>query len=203
MFGASPLAGRRAHRTGSAIPYSWRESAVASSGRDAWRGHRGHRVGATGQVTGGGAFPAREVVVLVALLVVLVTLVAQGLTLAPLITPWGRDRCRRPSRRPTIVEKSQAGLKHLRHVDGVDPDVRTAVLEQYESRLRYRRQVQGLVDGNLGGDDADTQLRDLLAEATEAERETVLKARRTGDVHTAAADEVMFDVEARALRYRS
>ena len=78
-----PVGGRGAR--GSAIPYGWRESAVAS-----WAGMRGVVTVATAlalpvTVAGGGSFPAREEVVLVALLVVLVTLVVQGLTLAPLI----------------------------------------------------------------------------------------------------------------------
>ncbi len=205
MFGASLLAGRRAQRSGSAVPYSWRESAVAS-----WAGMRGVVTVATAlalpvTVAGGGSFPAREEVVLVALLVVLVTLVVQGLTLAPLIKRLGvaSDADVQADARRLHRVVAQAGLEHLRRVEGLDPDVRTAVLEQYESRLRYRRQVEGLVDGDLGGEDAGEQLRELLAEATEAEREAVLEARRTGDVSTAAAEEVMFDVEARALRYDS
>lgn len=62
---------------------------------------------------------------------------------------------------------------------------------------------RGPVDGGVGGDNAGQQLRDLLAQATEAEREAVMQARLSGDVSPAAADEVMFDVEARALRYDS
>ena len=58
-----------------------------------------------------------------------------------------------------------------------------------------------LVDGDAGGDDAGRQLRGLLARATEAERDAVLAARRSGEVSPAAADDVLFDVEARALRY--
>ena len=205
MFTAWLLAGRRARRAGSAIPYGWQESAVAS-----WAGMRGVVTVATAlalpvTVAGGGAFPAREEVVLVSLLVVLATLVVQGLTLAPLIRRLGvagsadvRADARRLHR---IV--AEAGLRHLRQVQGVPPDVRAAVMQQYESRVRYRRQVEGLVDGDVGGDDAGSQLRELLAEATEAEREAVMQARRTGEVSPAAADEVLFDVEARALRYDS
>jgi monovalent cation/hydrogen antiporter len=50
------------------------------------------------------------------------------------------------------------------------------VLRQYEARLGYRR---------------------------EAERDAVLEARGRGEVSTEAADDVLFDVEARALRYDS
>jgi monovalent cation/hydrogen antiporter len=61
--------------------------------------------------------------------------------------------------------------------------------------------VDELVDGEQGGEHAGQHLRSLLARATEAEREAVLEARRSGQVSPAAADDVLFDVEARALRY--
>ena len=205
MFTASTLAGRRARRTGSATPYGWRESAVAS-----WAGMRGVVTVATAlalpeTVDGGGPFPAREEVVLVALLVVLVTLVLQGLTLAPLIRRLGvaSEADVQADVRRLHREVAEAALDHLRRVDDVDAAVRAAVVQQYESRLGYRRQVDGLVAGDIGGDQAGSQLRDLLAQATEAEREAVLQARRRGDVSPAAADDVMFDVEARALRQDS
>jgi CPA1 family monovalent cation:H+ antiporter len=41
----------------------------------------------------------------------------------------------------------------------------------------------------------------VRARAPAAEREAVLRARRRGEVSPAAADDVLFDVEARALRY--
>ena len=49
---------------------------------------------------------------------------------------------------------AQAGLEHLRRVEGSTRTSARRCCEQYESRLRYRRQVEGLVDGDLGGDDA-------------------------------------------------
>jgi monovalent cation/hydrogen antiporter len=205
MFTASTMVGRRARRTGSPVPYGWRESAVAS-----WAGMRGVVTVATAlalpeTTDDGSAFPDREEVVLVALLVVLVTLVLQGLTLAPLIRRLGvatqgdpRADVRRLQRMVTEV-----ALEEVRRADDVPDEVRAAVLHQYESRLAYRGQVQDLVDGTAGGDHAGEQLRALLSRATEAEREAVLDARHTGRVSPAAADDVMFDVEARALRYGS
>ena len=82
-------------------------------------------------------------------------------------------------------------------------DVREAVIRQYESRLDYRRTVEGLVDGQDDGGRTDDVLRDLLARASEAERDAELQARRRGEVSPAAADDVLFDIEARALRYDS
>ena len=204
MFTASAVSGRRARRANSATPYGWRESAVAS-----WAGMRGVVTVATALalpefVDDGGRFPAREEVVLVSLLVVLVTLVLQGLTLAPVIRRLGvaseADVRADTMRLHRLV--AEAALAELRAADDVDPDVRAAVVQQYESRLGYRRQVDGLLAGDVGGEGAGEQLRELLARGTEAEREAALEARRTGEVSPAAADDVLFDVEARALRHR-
>jgi CPA1 family monovalent cation:H+ antiporter len=203
MSAASALTGRRARRTDSATPYGWRESAVA-----AWAGMRGVVTVATAlalphEVRGGGPFPARAQVVLVALLVVFVTLLLQGLTLAPLIRRLGVASTvdvRLDVRRLHRIA-AEAAVQHLREAGDVPEQVRAAVLRQYESRLGYRQQVLDLVDGADSGREAGTQLRRLLARATEAEREAVLRARRRGEVSPAAADDVLFDVEARALRY--
>lgn len=203
MFSASALAGRRARRQDSATPYGWRESAVAS-----WAGMRGVVTVATAlalpqTVDGGGDFPNRDEVVLVALLVVVVTLVAQGLTLTPLIRGLGvaSDADVGVDVRRLQREVTEAALDEIRCSDGVPESVRNAVVRQYEARLDYRRDVQSLVDGDAGGDQAGKALRDLLARASEAEREAVLEARRRGEVSSAAATDVLFDVEARALRY--
>jgi CPA1 family monovalent cation:H+ antiporter len=205
MFAASALAGRRARRQDSATPYGWKESAVA-----AWAGMRGVVTVATAlalpeTVRAGGPFPARDQVVLVALLVVVVTLVLQGLTLAPLIRRLGvaSEADVGADVRRLQREVTAAALEQLRRVDDVLPEVRDAVVRQYEARLGYRVDVQDLVDGERGGDRAGRALRELLARASEVEREAVLEARRRGEVSTAAADDVLFDVEARALRYES
>jgi monovalent cation/hydrogen antiporter len=200
---STTLAGRRARRQGSATPYGWRESAVAS-----WAGMRGVVTVATAlalpvTAQGGGPLPFRHDVIVVALLVVFVTLVGQGLTLAPLIRRLGVASAvdlQADVRRLHQVA-TEAALEQIRDAEDVGEDVRTAVLRQYESRLGYRRDVLDLVDGDAGGDDAGRQLRGLLARATEAERDAVLRARRSGRVSPDAADDVLFDVEARALRY--
>ncbi|WP_194905686.1 cation:proton antiporter [Quadrisphaera sp. INWT6] len=204
MFTASAIARRRARQHGSATPAGWREAAVTS-----WAGMRGVVTVATAlalprAVDGGGAFPFREEVVLVALLVVIVTLVLQGLTLAPLIRRLGVASdadpaldARRLHRRAT-----EAALARVREsAEGVPPEVVQAVVGQYESRLGYRRAVEDLIGGDVGGKEAGVHLRRLLARASEAEREAVLLARRTGEASPAAADDVLFDIEARALRY--
>ncbi len=205
MTTASALAGRRARRRDSGTPAGWREATVAS-----WAGMRGVVTVATAlalpaTVDGGADFPAREEVVVVALLVVVVTLVLQGLTLAPVIRALGvgGDGDVAADVRRLHRQVAEAALDAVQRADEVSPEVRDAVVRQYRSRLEYRRDVEGLVDGDVGGDEAGGRLRDLLARASEVEREAVMRARRNGEVSPAAADDVLFDIEARALRYGS
>jgi CPA1 family monovalent cation:H+ antiporter len=203
MFGSSYVVGRRASRTGSAVPYGWRESAVAS-----WAGMRGVVTVATAlalpnAIDGGGPFPAREEVVLVGLLVVLVTLVVQGLTLSPLIRRLGVASDANPAADARRLHRviAEAALARLRADDEMPDEVRQAVIGQYEGRLNYRRAVQQIVDARDDGGEIDKSLRELLARANEAERDAVLQARLRGEVGASAADQVLFDIEARALRY--
>jgi CPA1 family monovalent cation:H+ antiporter len=205
MFAASVLAGRRARRVGSAVPYGWREAAVA-----AWAGMRGVVTVATAlalphTVAGGSPFPFREHVVLVSLLVVIVTLVLQGLTLVPLIHRLGvaGQEDEPAEERDLLRLAAEAGLELVIEADDVPEEVRAVVRQQYESRLASRGQMRNLVDGEVGGARTGEQLRSLLAKAAEAERDAVLGARRSGQVSAETADDVLVDVESRALRYRS
>ncbi len=195
VFTASGLAGRRARRRGSALPAGWRESAVAS-----WAGMRGVVTVATalalpGAVSSGAAFPQRDVVVVIALVVVLVTLVLQGLTLSPLIQKLGVASEVDPSVDVRHLHRlaAQAAVQRLEEAgDDVPEDVRRAVLAQYRSRLDYRTAVEDLVEGSGAG----PRLRELLSAASDAERDAVARARRSGEVSPAAADEVLFDIQA-------
>jgi CPA1 family monovalent cation:H+ antiporter len=203
MFTGSGLAGRDARSSDSGTPYGWRESAVAS-----WAGMRGVVTVATALalpqvVHDGSGFPGRQQVVLVALLVVIVTLLVQGLTLGPLIRRLkvATEFDLRVDVRKLHRLAAEAALKELADAEGVPEEIRQAVVRQYQDRRNYRNEVLELVDGGKSGAEAFEHLRDLLSRATEAERSAVLDARRNGDVSPAAADDVLFDVESRALRY--
>ena len=70
---------------------------------------------------------------------------------------------------------------------------------QYES---YARAQQVLSDARTGagGEAAPEELELLLERASEVERNVVLRARRSGEVSSETADEVLRDIEARAVR---
>src|SRR3982751_1408773 len=124
-WGGRPAAGRRARRAGSALPYGWREATVA-----AWAGMRGVVTVATAlalpeTAQGDSPFPFREEVVLVALLVVIVTLVLQGLTLAPVIRWLGVAETGDARADARILQQmvTEAALEHIRRADDVPEEV--------------------------------------------------------------------------------
>lgn len=195
---------RGSARTG---PVGSRETLIT-----AWAGMRGVVTVATALAlpavtAAGAAFPARRTVVFVGLVAVLVTLVIQGLTLAPLVRHLGvgTDVDVTAEARSLRRRATAAALETLRGSpdDEVPERVRRAVTLQYEGYLAAQDALgtarKGAADDQA--DDGDERaVDDLLRQATEVEREVVIEARRRGQVSAEAADEVLDDVESRAVR---
>ncbi|KQR08587.1 sodium:proton antiporter [Cellulomonas sp. Leaf334] len=191
------LFGRRRRREG--VPAGPREGVVVS-----WAGMRGVVTVATALALGA-SFPHRDSIVVVALVTVLVTLVLQGLTLAPLVR-WlgvaveGDDDQRRDLRR----EATSAVLAALDGSLGDDlPDrVQWAVRLQYQGYLAAQDAI-GTARRGSDRDEQDTgdddEVETLLRRASEVERAVVLEARAAGRVSPDVADDVLAEVERRAL----
>ena len=205
VFASESFAARRAHRRDEPFPSGWRESTVVS-----WAGMRGVVTVATAlalpaTVEGGGAFPFRDEIVVVALVVVLVTLVVQGLTLGPLTSWLGVGRGSDESHELSDLrrEAAQAALQDLREspAESIAEPVRRAATLQYEGYLSAQ---EALEDARRLEPDDETdppqQLREVLRRATDVERAVVLDARRRGLVSPGSADEALRDIEGRALR---
>ena len=75
--------------------------------------------------------------------------------------------------------------------------MRRAVTLQYRGHLAAQ---EALGEARAPESDYSEELDQLLRRASEAEREVVLRARREGAVSPEVADEVLHDVETRALR---
>jgi Na+/H+ antiporter len=219
LFPATAVARGLARRRDKAVPMGWRETAVVS-----WAGMRGVVTVATALALprvadDGTALPWREPVILVGLGCVLVTLVAQGLTLTPLVRRLkvGTDADEHAEITELRLRAMQAAVRTLRVQAGDPPDpAHRAVILQYEGRLHAHEVLQQTRrDGaDARQDDADTEaatdttageaLEERLQEAfqrgNDVEREIVLNARATGAVSPAAADEVLHDIEVRAAR---
>ena len=205
IFTSTSLARRRARRRDVPWPSGWRESAVVS-----WAGMRGvvtvaAALALPAAVEGGSRFPGRDQIVVVALSVVLVTLVLQGLTLAPLTSKLGVGRTGDDSDEVAALRRraAQAALDHLRGdgLDGVREAVARAATLQYEGYLTAQEAISQAREASAEPDD-DTveEIGSVLRRATDIERRLVLQARRGGEVSPASADEVLRDIEGRVLR---
>jgi CPA1 family monovalent cation:H+ antiporter len=152
----------------------------------------------------GGGFAHRDVIVFVALASVLVTLVVQGLTLGPLVGLLGVGGDH-PNHRELLELRRRAvdaALQVIRETpDGeVADEVREAAVRQWEGYIAAQISLAETRAVELEEGDAAEQLGRLMARATAAERDLVLAARRRGEVGAETADEVLRDIETRALR---
>jgi CPA1 family monovalent cation:H+ antiporter len=203
VFPAAALAEAASRRKQDGIPFGWRETTVVS-----WAGMRGVVTVATAL-----ALPAastrgdlgwRNAVVLAAFGCVLVTLVAQGLTLGPLIKVLkvGTETDEPAEIRRLRGEAIEAALDRLGSDGGDDPAVAT-VVASYRARLDTQRAVAAVVESGTSedmGSGAADRLREAFQRASAAEREYVLGRRSGGAVSPAAADHVLLEIETRAAQ---
>ena len=150
----------------------------------------------------GAPFPARAQLVLLSFVVIFVTLVGQGLTLAPLIRWLGAGDPARPHReeedaRRLAVEAAQVRLAEL-------PDARTLPADVHARvRQRVARDI-GLARDEAAATDAAARrlVRRVLGQVIDAERDVVLELRNAGrvDDETAQRLETALDVEQMRLR---
>lgn len=205
LYPAASLARWRQHRRDTPGPYGLRETTVV-----AWAGMRGVVTVATAlalpmTVAGGENFPARATITFTALCCVLVTLLGQGLTLAPLVSALhvGTDDDHAGEVARLRREATNAALESLRNSSGEDlPDsARDAAIQQYEGYLAAQTALEFTTSAtDEGGEEPIEALHRALGHAADVERDVILTARRNGTVSVAAADQVLDDVEARASR---
>ncbi|HET8600170.1 MAG TPA: Na+/H+ antiporter [Segeticoccus sp.] len=202
MFPSARL-GRVVERREDPTSRSWRDSAVVS-----WAGMRGVVTVATAlalplTTETGDPFPSRNDIVVVAFLCVLTTLVVQGLSLPLLVRRLGVRASGSALAEVNALRHraADAALNRLRRdvEDGVPDPVRRAAIQQYEGFIAAREAVAE-VHAEEDEKQMTEQLQTLLNRGLEAEREFVHRARMAGEVSTEAADEVLSDIEARAVR---
>ena len=140
-------------------------------------------------VAGGEPLPGRELLLLCAYLVVLVTLVGQGLTFGPLLRLLGLrdDRAGRlRARGEARVAATEAALRQLDDMagDGLDADVLQRVRGDSERRLRRRKERLRLLDRTDADEDDGVppvaEVAQLRRELLEAERRELLRRRDSG-----------------------
>ncbi|MGH2743108.1 MAG: Na+/H+ antiporter [Thermoleophilaceae bacterium] len=145
-------------------------------------------------VDAGGEFPARELIILLAYIVILVTLVGQGLTLAPLIERLGviddgSEEREEVSARIRLAEAALARVEELREEDWTRDDTLDRVRGMYDYR---RRRFSAREDGD--GEQYEERTgayQRLMYELFDAQREELIGLRNRGDI----SDEVRRRVE--------
>jgi Na+/H+ antiporter len=206
VFAGGTLAMGRARRRDAPLPVGWQECTVVS-----WAGMRGVVTVATALAVpvladDGARVGGREELVVVALGCVLFTLVVQGLTLAPLTTRLrvGADDDEAGQLVELRRRAAGAALDALRSADddGRPADIRQAAIVQYEGFVAAQGALQEarLLEVPADDDAPDRQLAEVLRQAIDVERGYVLDRRRRGEVSAGVADEVLRDIEGRAVR---
>jgi CPA1 family monovalent cation:H+ antiporter len=173
---------------------SWEERFVIG-----WAGMRGSVSLAAAlalplQTDAGAAFPARELIILLAYVVILVTLVGQGLTLGPLIerlgiTDDGSEEREEVAARVRLAEAALARVEDLREEDWARDDTLDRLHGMYEYR---RRRFSAREDGD--GDHYEERsgaYQRVMHELLDAQREELIGMRNRGDI----SDEVRRRVE--------
>jgi NhaP-type Na+/H+ or K+/H+ antiporter len=169
----------------------------------------------------GDPFPARELIIFITFAVILVTLVLQGPTLAPLIRWWGltegdeRDTEEAHARR--VV--AEAGLRRLRENaghEGVDGATARALEATYQRRVQRwsarDRERHGQEDedhARLAGIDGTraervaTAYRALRAAMIEDEREALVRLRDQGEIGDHVLRRVQRDLDLETMLLES
>ncbi|MEA2407441.1 MAG: monovalent cation/hydrogen antiporter [Thermoleophilaceae bacterium] len=146
------------------------------------------------QTDAGADFPARELIIFLTFAVILVTLVGQGLTLAPLIARLRlmddglEEREERIARR-RLAEAGLSRIDELGEPDWISPDS----VGRARNALDYRRRrFDALVDGDGDGFEERTDAwRRLMYDLFDAQREALVAMRNRGEI----SDEVRRKIE--------
>ena len=178
----------RAQRAG------WRERLVIG-----WAGMRGSVSLAAAlalplETDSGSPFPERDLIIFLAFVVILVTLVGQGLTLSPLIDRLGIRDDGEGAREETAarVRLAEAALARLEEVGGEDW-VRPETLERTRSLFDYRLRRHSAAAGGdgQGYEERTAAYRRLMYELFDAQREELIALRNAHEI----SDEVRRKVE--------
>ena len=150
----------------------------------------------------GAPFPGRAQLVLLSFIVIFVTLVGQGLTLAPLIRWLGAGDPARAAReeaaaRRLAVSAAQRRLAELPDARALHPDVRAHVSERVARDIGLARDTDADADAAERG-----RVRRLLGQAIDAERDVVLALRDAGRLDDDTAQRLETDLDVEQVRLR-
>jgi CPA1 family monovalent cation:H+ antiporter len=189
-------------------PYpSWRHVSIV-----AWTGMRGvvslaAALGVPLLTQNGPPFPGRELILFLTFVVIVATLVVQGLTLPLLIRGLGvqDDRSMEKEEHEARLRANQAALERLKHLAEHDPakaDALQRLRVEYEDHIR---QLQGSEPQSAG-----TSLRlfsseyeRLSKEALRTERESIIKLRNADVINDEVLRRIQRDIDLAEARLQA
>lgn len=175
----------------------------------AWSGVRGSVALAAAlslptQVDGGGPMPARDLMIVLVLFVIVVTVLVQGLTLRPLIQRLGLADPEAPTREELLARRvaTDAALERFEEAAGrhdLGDEERTWLQREYMLR---RGTAEGNEDGHFAAAALDAAAQTDL-ELLEAARQAVLDLEERGEVRSEVAQHVIRQLDLDSARLRT
>jgi Na+/H+ antiporter len=179
---------------------SWRERLVVG-----WSGMRG-AISLAAALSVPLTVDARPQILYLTFVVLLVTLVGQGLTLPGLLRalrvegprPWTPDEA------VARLEAAQAALDRIDELEdeGVDEDRLKRMRELYRARFRACMAVIGGQDGGRPPPDPRREYGELRRDLIAVERETLLRLRNTGSLRQETMRQIERDLDLEEARLR-
>jgi CPA1 family monovalent cation:H+ antiporter len=156
------------------------------------------------QTASGAPFPARELVVTIAFGVILLTLLAQGFTLRPLIKLFALPRgdAAEGEERRARVEAEQAAIKKLEEIGGLGHIPANALAQMREAIGQRTRLDLDDTDHSAGhtGLTLEDSIRDAEQEVREASRDALARLRDEEVIGDAAFRRVLSDLDLDEIR---
>lgn len=157
------------------------------------------------EVTDSGApFPGRDLIVLIVYMVILATIVGEGLALPPIIEALGlsdkeSEEAKEDKARMKAAKAAIARLDELGAEGWVGEDTATRMKGLYEFRIRrFKARFDEEDDGAL--EDRSQAYQRLRREALEAERRELIRLRDIGFIHTDVLHRIERDLDLEDLR---
>jgi len=186
-------------------PYpSWRHVTIV-----AWTGMRGVVSLAAAlalplTIQDGSPFPGRDLILFLTFIVILATLVVQGLSLPPLIRWLGikDDGAAEKEEREARLKANQAALARLNEIAERDPakaDALQRLRIEYEDRIR---QLESYENAGTPRGLFSSEYEHLSYEALRVERRIILQLRNTGVINDEVLRHIQRDIDLAEARLR-
>jgi CPA1 family monovalent cation:H+ antiporter len=148
----------------------------------------------------------REVVLLVTFATILITIVAQGLTLPLLVRACGLERSAEDERQENEarLQAAEAALQRLDHA-AADDEAPDTTVERLRTTYHEHaeRAAAEIGEGDVETEDSSEAYAELRALTLEAERDAIMKLRREGKLSSDAARRLQHEIDLAESRLRS